>query len=199
MSFSRAEVPVLGQPAASVCSKQQACTANFSTTTKYYKRQELIFAVRFLRGAIGLEQSCQPYLWSTLSPARWPCSKPAPVLPSQRQQRAAQTGRGKRNFPVSRAWLIGTDSSLLVPKHQEPPQQGSARYPHNQHDNQMQQGECNHRPRTSDKLEFLIQHAAIFPRLKPSALEESKRVLLFELEQHHPVSQEQVKEAPVTC
>lgn len=102
-----AEVLVLGQPAASVCSKQQACAVNFSRTTKYYKIQELILAVRFLRGALNLEQSC------------WPLS-PAPLLPSQRQQRVAQTGWGKRNFPVSRAWLIGTDCRLLVPEHQEP-------------------------------------------------------------------------------
>lgn len=100
---------MLGQPAAPVCSKQQACAVNFSTATKSYKRQELMFAVRFLRGAVNPEQSCWPPVWSTLSPA--------PVLPSQRQQRVARTGWGKRNFPVSRAWLLGTDCSVLVPKH----------------------------------------------------------------------------------
>lgn len=52
---------------------------------------------------------------------------------------------------------------------------------------------------TSWSFSFNMQQDASLSKAFSTQLEESKWVLLFELAQHRPVSQEQVKEATATC
>lgn len=169
--ISRVAVPVVGQPAASVCSKQQACAVHFSTTAKY-KRQELDLCYKVFEGChksrIVLLAPFVSHPFSSLLTLQWA----SPGAPQPKAAAGGTDGLGEEEISNQQGLARGhwlQSAGAWTPRAWS--QQGSGRYPHNQHGNGItDRVECNRRLRTLDKLESLVQHAAIFPCLKPSAL-----------------------------
>lgn len=138
---------MLGQPAASVCSKEQACAVNFNTATKYYKRQELIFATRLLRGAINLKQPCWPHLWNPF-PSPLTLQRANPGAPEPKAAVGGRDRLGEEEMSQQQSlahWHWAQFAGAQTPRAWS--QQGSGSTP-----TTNMVIKCNHRPSTLDKI-----------------------------------------------